>query len=364
MGARKAKASSDKTWAKLLKTQRKLLRAWVPGGGQELPGPPVMSGFPFAADPAAPLPFGFTNPFAASPQGGFPGGFNPWLSPGSSTTELFNLASAPWLQSLMQYWPQLATTLQQLGKQAADSRAFDWQGGIDQAFAAGKATFELYEKNIRDQIMQLLCMGQSVDPALRKHLELHIPATGLFQKEHESVKKTQQLLLDVQETAQQHNELLAGLGAEVLDVMRDRLLVMQEEKQSLSSLRACFHLWVECCEQVYRDRVSNKHYAERYGAMMNACFRLRKHLQEQQGLGLESLGLPSRRELDAVHKDLRQLHEQLDTLQQHFSQQQGQLDALQQQFSQQQGQLDALQQQFTQQQAQPDTNPAAHYRHD
>lgn len=242
---------------------------------------------------------------------------------------MFLQVPSAWLQSLLGLWPAVADALGTVSRKvphAEDAGLDEWRQALERALAESKRIFEAGEENARAFTTRILSLGlppletgATADPAwgaAREWLEqwLSIPAMGPYREEQETAAKTVRLLFDVQDKTRVHNELLAGMGADVIDALRTRLLTMLEEGKSLTSLRGGFNLWVECCEKVYRERVMNDRYSKCYGEMINASFRLRKHLMQWQQRWLETQGWPSKRETDAVLDRQRDLEEGHDAL--------------------------------------------------
>ena len=376
MSRSKGKSRTEDAWVAWMKAQRKLLQAWTntpsagmppwgpaaamdsssPYGSWLPPGfpafPPWNAQTPFptdffnAASNAAPwagggVPATPWNIFTASPAGIFNaaarGGrgapMAPWIKgdaglPGAA--EMFHYIPGAWLQFLLGLWPSVADALVNVSRQVpnAEHTGLDeWRQTLERALAEGKKALEAGEENARAFTTQLLSLGLPQPPgggaeagaawnASRELLEqwLAMPAMGPYRAEQEAAAETMRLLLDLQDKARAHNELLAGMGKDIIDVLRNRLLTMLEEGKSLTSLREGFNLWVGCCERVYRERVMSDDYSKRYGNVVNASFRLRKHLLQRQQHWLESQGWPSRREIDAVLKQQRTLDERCNTL--------------------------------------------------
>lgn len=272
---------------------------------------------------------------------------------------MFLQVPGAWLQSLLGLWPTVADALGTVSRKVPpieDTGFNEWRQALERALAESKGIFELGEENTRAFTTKILSLGlppletgATADvawSATREWLEqwLSMPAIGPYREEQETAAKTVRLLFDVQDKTRAHNELLVGMGADVIDALRTHLLTMLEEGKSLTSLRGGFNLWVECCERVYRERVMNDRYSKCYGEMVNASFRLRKHLMQWQQHWLETQGWPSRRETDAVLERQRVLDERYDDLVQGLRSCNEHLGEIQEKHNDIDARLDGLQQ--------------------
>jgi len=80
------------------------------------------------------------------------------------------------------------------------------------------------------------------------------------------------------------------------------------------SIRRLYDAWVESAESVYAQAARTPAFAAAQAGLLNAYSRLRDAQRELAELGAQEFDLPSRAELDAVHRELHELKHALRRL--------------------------------------------------
>lgn len=108
------------------------------------------------------------------------------------------------------------------------------------------------------------------------------------------------------------SELLAQLNAVQLEALA--LLEQRVANKAVKEMRELYDLWVECGEEVYARRVRSDAYCKTQAEFANAASELRLKQQVIVERALRMFDLPTRSEINSVHRQLRELKEQVSAL--------------------------------------------------
>ncbi|MGH8122753.1 MAG: poly(R)-hydroxyalkanoic acid synthase subunit PhaE, partial [Rudaea sp.] len=97
-------------------------------------------------------------------------------------------------------------------------------------------------------------------------------------------------------------------GFELFD---GKLAERSEPGRAIDSLRALYDLWVDAAEEAYAEVALSDEFAKVYGELANAQMRARAQIQAEVERVSTDLGMPTRSELNSVHKRLHDLRREL-----------------------------------------------------
>src|SRR4029078_4449988 len=81
--------------------------------------------------------------------------------------------------------------------------------------------------------------------------------------------------------------------------------------RQIDSVRALYDLWVDAAEEAYAEIALSEEFRQVYGDVGNSQMRVRSQLQQEvERIGVD-LGMPTRTELNSVHKRLHDLRREL-----------------------------------------------------
>lgn len=127
---------------------------------------------------------------------------------------------------------------------------------------------------------------------------------------------------ELAETQAQAQQLEAALRARLMQVqvealsrLEQRVRAARESGEAIASMRELYDLWVECGEEVYAGVAHSEEYAELLAQLGNATMRLRARQQKMLERLLEQFDLPTRSELNTVHRQIRELRATIEALQ-------------------------------------------------
>jgi class III poly(R)-hydroxyalkanoic acid synthase PhaE subunit len=143
---------------------------------------------------------------------------------------------------------------------------------------------------------------------MREHLDrfLSMPGVGYSRESQEQYQHLARLVLDYQKAMQDYAIALSKVGVKSTDRFQEKLAETTASGESVSSLRAFYDLWVDACEEVYGDFAMTEEYSEMYGEMVNALMAVKHHGSLLVDEMLESMNMPTHREINTLH---RRLHE-------------------------------------------------------
>lgn len=94
----------------------------------------------------------------------------------------------------------------------------------------------------------------------------------------------------------------------------EKIIRERKPEQGINNYRELYDLWVDCGEKVFAQVAHSESYAKLQAQVGNAAIKLRAKQQAVIERGLKYFDLPTRSELNTVHKQMRELRERLATL--------------------------------------------------
>ena len=129
------------------------------------------------------------------------------------------------------------------------------------------------------------------------------------------------LLRDLVQAAEEHQAVLArvanafaNLEAQAIDLLTQRAQSLRATGNAASHGRALYDLWVECAEEVFAKLSHDPAFIELLGDSMNSFMRLRKRQSAVLDRLLRQFDLPTRAEINSMHRKLNELAKQVETL--------------------------------------------------
>lgn len=234
---------------------------------------------------AAPTPPGWMQGLGVGPASGAFTGFLQQLS---------ELAQAQWQQLLA----QAGTGIDAEAGALANWRALVESVGTKMASAAGPFA-----------LGPLPAVDTS---ALREALST--PAVGPLREHVERWQGAMLAQLDYQEAAREFSAQLGETMRLAQAHLRERLAARAAKDEPLTTSRALFDEWVEAGEQAWAERAGSDAFVAALGRFTNAEMKVRAAKADQINRMAESLGLPTRGEVDADHRRIAQLERELRRL--------------------------------------------------
>ncbi len=136
---------------------------------------------------------------------------------------------------------------------------------------------------------------------------LNAPAFGYAREHQQRMQKAAAAFAQFQDAVGKYNALMLKSSQRSFAIFENKLVERSEPGRQIDSLRGLYDLWVDAAEEAYAEIALSDEFRKVYGDVVNAQMRVRAHVQaEVERLGSE-LGIPTRSELDSVHKRLHGL---------------------------------------------------------
>jgi polyhydroxyalkanoate synthesis regulator phasin len=144
-----------------------------------------------------------------------------------------------------------------------------------------------------------------------------LPALGLAREQTEAWRELLAAQAEYQHLEQELRTVWAKVQTEAL-VMVEAAIRERRAKQDampgIEDYRELYNLWVECGEKVFAQVAHSESYCKLQAQLGNAAIRLKLCQQAVLERALKHFDLPTRSELNTVHKQMRELRERVATL--------------------------------------------------
>jgi class III poly(R)-hydroxyalkanoic acid synthase PhaE subunit len=136
---------------------------------------------------------------------------------------------------------------------------------------------------------------------------LNVPAFGYLREHQEHYQKMAAAFVEYQEAMGRYNELILKASQHSFEIIQDKLAARDEPGRQIESPRALYDLWVDAAEEAYAEIALSDEFRKVYGDVVNTQMRVRSQIQQEvERVGVD-LGMPTRTELNSVHKRLHEM---------------------------------------------------------
>jgi hypothetical protein len=140
---------------------------------------------------------------------------------------------------------------------------------------------------------------------------LKAPAFGYMREHQEHYQKMALAFAEFQEASKQYNALILKASQRSFEILESKVAERGEPGRQIDTVRALYDLWVDAAEEGYAEIALSDEFRKVYGDVVNAQMRVRAQLQQEvERIGVD-LGMPTRTELNSVHKRLHDLRREL-----------------------------------------------------
>jgi polyhydroxyalkanoate synthase subunit PhaE len=140
---------------------------------------------------------------------------------------------------------------------------------------------------------------------------LQAPAFGYAREHQEHYQKMAVAFAEYQEATKHYNAMILKSSQRGFEILEDKLAERSEPGRQLDSVRALYDLWVDSAEEAYAQIALTDEFRKVYGDVVNAQMRVRSQMQQEvERIGVD-LGMPTRTELNSVHKRMHELRREL-----------------------------------------------------
>lgn len=140
---------------------------------------------------------------------------------------------------------------------------------------------------------------------------LQVPAFGYAREHQEHYQKMALAFVDFQEAVGRYNALILKSSQRSFEILEGKLAERDEPGRQVDTVRALYDLWVDAAEEAYAEIALSDEFRTVYGEVVNSQMRVRSQLQQEvERIGVD-LGMPTRTELNSVHKRMHDLRREL-----------------------------------------------------
>lgn len=139
-----------------------------------------------------------------------------------------------------------------------------------------------------------------------------LPPVGLAREQTDAWRELAAAQAECKRLEHELRSVLAKVQLDALDLLEQRV---GERTKPLENFRELYDLWVECGEHVYGELAHSAAYSKLQAELGNATMRLRARVQSVLEHGLKQFDLPTRSELNSLHRQVRELKLEIERLQ-------------------------------------------------
>lgn len=134
-----------------------------------------------------------------------------------------------------------------------------------------------------------------------------LPGIGYTREKQEHFNKLYRQFIEYEGAMRRYNSEMIKVGLQALHEFQNYLKRPPEESPPLTSLKEIYVKWVDVCEEVYAEYALSDEYTQMYGEVVNALMAFKKQLHIIADDTFEQLNLPTRAEVDSLHKRVHEL---------------------------------------------------------
>jgi hypothetical protein len=140
---------------------------------------------------------------------------------------------------------------------------------------------------------------------------LRAPAFGYMREHQEHYQKMALAFVEFQQATKAYNALIMKSSQRSFEILELKLAERSEPGRQIDSMRALYDLWVDSAEEAYAEIALSDEFRKVYGDVVNSQMRVRSQMQQEvERIGVD-LGMPTRTELNSVHKRMHDLRREL-----------------------------------------------------
>jgi polyhydroxyalkanoate synthase subunit PhaE len=169
---------------------------------------------------------------------------------------------------------------------------------------AGDALFDLFGTGFD---------GKSSEAAGRL---LDLAPIGYFREHQAQAQALARAIGEYARVAAQMSSALARIHTDALELLAQKTQALAAAGDTVTDTRRLYSLWIESGEQAFAQHARGDIFGRLQGELVNAGVQVRIAQQTIAENVLKSLDLPTRAELNSVHKKLQEMRERIERLEQ------------------------------------------------
>jgi class III poly(R)-hydroxyalkanoic acid synthase PhaE subunit len=140
---------------------------------------------------------------------------------------------------------------------------------------------------------------------------LHAPAFGFARERQEHYQKMAAAFAEFQDALGRYNAMMLKSSQRSFGIFESKLGEHDEPGRQIDSMRALYDLWVDAAEEAYAEIALSDEFRKVYGDVVNSQMRVRQSIQHEVERMSTDFGMPTRTELNSVHKKLHELRREV-----------------------------------------------------
>jgi class III poly(R)-hydroxyalkanoic acid synthase PhaE subunit len=148
-----------------------------------------------------------------------------------------------------------------------------------------------------------------------------MPPLGLAREQTEAWRELMAAQAECQALEQELRAVWTQVQTDALGLLEKMLRernpaqeMNRETNRGINNYRELYDVWVDCAEKVFAQVARSESYAKLQAQVGNAAIKLRAKQQAMIERNLKHFDLPTRSELNTVHKQMRELRERIAIL--------------------------------------------------
>ncbi|NKB37580.1 MAG: hypothetical protein GKR93_10480 [Gammaproteobacteria bacterium] len=190
--------------------------------------------------------------------------------PGTSTDWSINVD-----KPLVHTWEMLSSQFAELltvlnGNNRED---FDWESALRGYVKTAKERIKVDMTRIKPGVLQVEILS-----SFEKLFESMSSGPGFSTDKR--LQEIYRYWTHYQQNCQRYRHYLKNVDLASLDIVQEKLILIAEGEDNISSLREFYDLWVDCYEEAYETIILSDEYSEIYGEMVNSLLEYRVRSQD------------------------------------------------------------------------------------
>jgi len=140
---------------------------------------------------------------------------------------------------------------------------------------------------------------------------LQLPTLGLAREQLERAQALAANVMAYQREMSRYNALMSKSLEAAVRLMEDKLTERSEPGREITSAKALYDLWIDALEESYAEVALSDEFQAAYGDLVDAQMRVRGGVQSMVEKLTADLGMPTRTEIDSVHRKQAEMRRQL-----------------------------------------------------
>lgn len=137
---------------------------------------------------------------------------------------------------------------------------------------------------------------------------------GYFREHQAHAQALVRAVGDYGRIAGQMANTLSRIHTDALELLAQKIQTLKAGGDSITDTPRLYGLWIECGEQAFAKHARGDAFGRLQGELVNAGLQVRIAQQTIAENFLKSLDLPTRAELNSVHKRLKEMRERIEEL--------------------------------------------------